>query len=199
MAGTVTVFQTKLSIPRQEAIMKFKLVLITIFFLVSVAMMGEVVDSGASGFTVKTTLTIKAAPDAVYRQIIHVGDWWDSAHTFSGDAHNLSIEEKPMGCWCEKLPQGGVRHMEVVFLSPGKKLVMIGGLGPLQTMATTGSMTFQLSPAEGGTKLEVTYAVAGYLAAGLNNLAAPVDSVLGQQIGRLKNFMETGKAVPAAK
>ena len=179
--------------------MKFKLVLITIFCLVSVAMMGEVVDSGASGFTVKTTLTIKAAPDAVYRQIIHIGDWWDSAHTFSGDAHNLSIEEKPMGCWCEKLPQGGVRHMEVVFLSPGKKLVMIGGLGPLQTMATTGSMTFQLSPAEGGTKLEVTYAVAGYLAAGLNNLAAPVDSVLGQQIGRLKNFMETGKAVPAAK
>ncbi len=180
--------------------MKFKVVLITIFFLISAAMtmMGEVVDSAANGFTVKITITIKAARDAVYRQIIHVGDWWDSAHTFSGDAHNLSIEEKPMGCWCEKLPQGGVRHMEVVFLSPGKKLVMIGGLGPLQSMATTGSMSFQLSPAEGSTKLEVTYTVAGYLAAGLNNLAAPVDGVLGQQIGRLKNLMETGKAAPGA-
>ncbi len=181
--------------------MRSKLMLAAIFFLISAAMtmMGEVVDSAANGFTVKTTITIKAAPDAVYRQIIHVGDWWDSAHTFSGDAHNLSIEEKPMGCWCEKLPQGGVRHMEVVFLSPGKKLVLIGGLGPLQSMATTGSMTFQLSPAEGGgTKLEVTYTVAGYLAAGLNNLAAPVDGVLGQQIGRLKNLMETGKAVPGA-
>lgn len=179
--------------------MKLKLVLITILFLASSTMMGEVIDSGANGFTVKTTVTIKAAPDAVYRQIIHVGDWWDSAHTFSGDAHNLSIEEKPMGCWCEKLPQGGVRHMEVVFLSPGKKLVMIGGLGPLQSMATTGSMTFQLSPSENGTKLELTYTVGGYLAAGLNNLAAPVDGVLGQQIGRLKNFMETGKVVPATQ
>jgi len=177
--------------------MKLKLILTAIFCLISAVMMGEVVDSAANGFTVKTTLTIKAAPDTVYRQIIHVGDWWDSAHTFSGDAHNLSIEEKPMGCWCEKLPQGGVRHMEVVFLSPGKKLVMIGGLGPLQTMATTGSITFQLSPVEGGTKLEVTYTVAGYLASGLNNLAAPVDSVLGQQVGRLKNFMETGKAAPS--
>ncbi len=179
--------------------MKSKLMLSVIFCLIATTMMGEVVDSSANGFTVKTTVTIKAAPDAVYRQIIHVGDWWDSAHTFSGDAHNLSIEEKPMGCWCEKLPQGGVRHMEVVFLSPGKKLVMIGGIGPLQSMATTGSMTFQLSPAEGGTKLELTYAVAGYLGSGLNNLAAPVDGVLGQQVGRLKSFIETGKAVPAAQ
>jgi len=127
-------------------------------------MTAEVVDSASNGFTVRTTLSIKAAPDAVYRQIIHVGDWWDSAHTFSGDSHNLSIEEKPLGCWCEKLPkQGSVRHMEVVFLSPGEKIVMVGGLGPLQSMATTGTMTFQLSPEAGATKLTVTYTVGGYL------------------------------------
>ncbi|HEV2964268.1 MAG TPA: ATPase [Candidatus Angelobacter sp.] len=177
--------------------MKLKRMLAMIFCLAAPAMVAEVVDSSANGFTVKTTLTIKAAPDAVYRQIIRVGDWWDSAHTFSGDAHNLSIEEKSMGCWCEKLPQGGVRHMEVVFFSPGKKLVMVGGLGPLQTMAVSGAMTFQLSPVEGGTKLEVTYAVAGYSPTGLNTLAAPVDSVLGQQFVRLKNYMETGKAAAA--
>ena len=178
--------------------MKLKLVLSAAFCLAVQAMMAEVVDSSANGFTIKSTLTIKAAPEAVYRQIIHVGDWWDSAHTFSGDAHNLSIEEKPMGCWCEKLPnQGAVRHMEVVFLSPGKKLVMAGGLGPLQAMAVTAVMTFQLSPSEGGTKLDVTYAVGGYLPAGLNNLAAPVDSVFSQQFVRLKNYMETGKATTA--
>src|SRR5437764_12954737 len=149
--------------------MKLRLMLAAILCVAGPAMMAEVVDSSANGFTVKSTLTIKAAPDAVYRQIIHVGDWWDSAHTFSGDAHNLSIEEKPMGCWCEKLPQGGgVRHMEVVFLSPGKKLVLTGGLGPLQMMAVTGAMTFQLSASEGGTKLEVNYTVAGYLPTGLN-------------------------------
>jgi hypothetical protein len=52
----------------------------------------EVADSSAGGFTVKTTLSIQAAPDEVYRRLIHIGDWWDSEHTFSGDAHNLSIE-----------------------------------------------------------------------------------------------------------
>jgi len=178
--------------------MKLKLMLAAVFCMAASIMTAEVVDSASNGFTVKTTVNIKASPDAVYRQIIHVGDWWDPVHTFSGDAHNLSIEEKPMGCWCEKLPnQGGVRHMEVVFLSPGKRLVMIGGLGPLQAMATAGAMTLQLSPADGGTRLEVTYTVAGYSSSGLNTLAAPVDSVLGQQFGRLKNFIEKGSAVSA--
>ncbi len=31
-----------------------------------------------------------------------------------------------MGCFCERLPnQGGVRHMEVVYLDPGKVLAML--------------------------------------------------------------------------
>ena len=158
----------------------------------------EVVDSGANGFTVKTTLNIQAAPEDVYRRLIHnVGDWWDSAHTFSHDAHNLSIDEKAPGCFCEKLANGGgVRHMEVVYIDPGKALVMSGGLGPLQSMATAGSLTIQLSAANGGTKLEGTYAVTGYLAGGMNALAAPVDSVIAQQFTRLKNYVEKGKAAP---
>lgn len=69
---------------------------------------------------------------------------------------------------------------------------MGGGLGPLQGIAASGSMTIQLSPAGGGTKLDVTYAVAGYLASGMNTLAAPVDSVLTSQFTRLKNYVERG-------
>jgi len=158
----------------------------------------EVIDSSSNGFTVKLAITIQAPPADVYRRLIHnVGDWWNSAHTFSGDAHNLSIEEKPMGCFCEKLPGGGsVRHMEVTFLAPGKALGLSGGLGPLQTMAVAGSMRFQISPAEGGSKLEVTYAVGGYLKAGLDTWAKPVDAVLLEQITRLKNYTEHGDPSP---
>jgi len=72
---------------------------------------------------------------------------------------------------------------------------MIGGLGPLQAMAVHGSMKFDLTPVEGGTKLEVTYAVGGYSAAGLNVLAAPVDGVLSEQFMRLKNLLERGDPV----
>ncbi len=156
-------------------------------------------DSAFNGFTVKISLSVQAPPDRVYKSLVHnIGDWWDSDHTFSGDAHNLSIEEKPMGCFCEKLPNGGAaRHMEVVNFSPGKGLVMAGGLGPLQSLATTGSMTVQLAAAGEGTKVDVTYAIGGYLDGGLNQLAAPVDGVLTQQFTRLKNYVERGD--PKAK
>jgi len=158
----------------------------------------EVVDSSSTGFTVKLAIAIEAPPADVYQRLIHnVGDWWNPAHTYSGDAHNLSIEEKPMGCFCEKLPGGGgVRHMEVIYLAPGKALGLAGGLGPLQTMAVTGSMRFVITPAPGGSLLEVTYAVGGYLKAGLDTLAKPVDAVLLDQLTRLKNFIQHGDPAP---
>ena len=117
----------------------------------------DVADSAATGFTVKYAATIQAPPQQVYGRLVHnVGDWWNSMHTFSGDAHNLTIDDKPMGCFCEKLPGGGgVRHMEIINVDPGKKLVLTGALGPLQSMAATGSMTIQLSAASGGTKVSV--------------------------------------------
>lgn len=118
---------------------------------------------------------------------------------FSGSAKNLSIEEKPGGCLCEKLPNGGARHMEVMYIAPGKRLVLSGGLGPLQAIGATGAMSIDLAPAEGGTKLQVTYAVTGYLAAGMNTWAAPVDSVLAEQFTRLKNLVEQGDPAPKAK
>jgi hypothetical protein len=142
---------------------------------------------------------MKGVPDDVYRKVVrNIGDWWDPDRALSGDSHNLTIEEKPTGCFCEKLPGGGgVRHMEVVFLAPGKQLVLAGAFGPLQSMAASGSMTIKLSPVGSGTKLEVTCAVVGYLPAGMNTWAAPVDSVLQLQFTRLKNYAERGNPAPA--
>ena len=159
------------------------------------ALGAAVVDSGANGFTVKISVVIHAAPEEVYQKLVHnVGDWWSSDHTFSGDSHNLTIDDKPMGCWCEKLTTGGARHMEVVLAAKGKALVLSGGMGPLQSMAVSGAMSFDFTPDKGGTKVDLTYAVGGYLAAGVNTLAGPVDGVLTAQMGRLKNFVELGRA-----
>ena len=176
---------------------EFVFVLLTLTLTAPIAK-PDVVDSASNGFTVKATVQIQAAPKDVYRQLIHnVGDWWNSAHTFSGDAHNLSIEEKPMGCFCEKLPnEGSVRHMQVVSIMPGKALGMTGAFGPLQNIAAIGNLRIQLAASEGGTTLEVTYAVTGYLPAGLNTWAAPVNSVLTEQFTRLKNYVEHGNPAP---
>src|SRR5450755_2670468 len=88
---------------------------------------GEVADASAGGFTVKSSWTVAAEPSVVYQKFVgNVGDWWNPAHTYSGDAHNLSLDPASRGgCLCEKLPNNGsVRHLEVVFVSPGKVLRM---------------------------------------------------------------------------
>jgi len=83
---------------------------------------------------------------------------------------------------------------EVVYAAPGKRIVLSGALGPMQSVAAAGSMQVQLTPADGGTKLDLTYAVTGYRAKGMNTWAAPVDMVLGEEFTQFKNYVETGSA-----
>ena len=152
----------------------------------------EVKDSSATGFTIQDTAIIAADPNDVYHSLVaDVGRWWDSAHTFSGNAINLSIDDKAGGCFCENLGNGGsVRHLEVVFADPGKTLRMIGGLGPLQAMAVTGSMTWSLSKTDTGTNVKVIYSVGGYRPGGLQKLASLVDKVMFEQLKKLKEYIE---------
>ena len=99
-----------------------------------------VVDAADNGFTIRESVTVPIAPDKAYATVIDIGKWWSSDHTNSGNAGNLSIEAKPMGCFCEKLPDGGgVRFMSVLYAAPGKTLRLEGGIGPLQAMGLAGT------------------------------------------------------------
>lgn len=151
----------------------------------------EVADSSSAGFTVKIQTAIKASPKDVYNGILQVSRWWDPAHTFSHDAKNLSMDERAMGCFCEKLANGGsVRHMEVIYLAPGEIIRLSGALGPMQAIAAVGTLTFRITPAESGSQLALTYSAFGYQPTGMVSWAAPVDGVLQQQVARLKAFLE---------
>ena len=84
---------------------------------------------------------------SVYRELGQGRRWWDPAHTWSGSARNLKLEPKAGGCFCEKLADGGsVQHGRVIFAQPGKLLRLEGALGPLQDMAVTGVLSFNLAP-----------------------------------------------------
>lgn len=153
----------------------------------------EVVDAAAGGFTVAHEVEVSASPEVVYRALTdEVARWWNPSHTFSGDAANLRIEARPGGCFCEDLPGGGVQHLEVVYAKPGEQLRLRGGLGPLQGLAVSGTLTFQLTAGEETTTVALTYAVAGYLPDGLAGWAGPVSGVLEQQLDRLERYVETG-------
>ena len=52
----------------------------------------EVKSVTATGFETVSIATIAAPPDRVYAALGEISRWWNSAHTFSKDAANLSIE-----------------------------------------------------------------------------------------------------------
>lgn len=81
-------------------------------------------------------------------------------------------------------------HMTTVHAAPGQKLVLNGGLGPLQSSGASGAMTIVLAEKDGATTVTLTYDVGGYFKGGLDKLAAPVDGVLGQQVQGLKAVVE---------
>jgi hypothetical protein len=152
-----------------------------------------VVASAANGFEVREAAHVAAKADAVYSAIVAPARWWDSAHTFSKSAANLTLDARAGGCWCETLAGGGtVQHLSVVLAIPGKTLRLRGALGPLQGMGVDGSMTWKITPAPDGSDVELTYAVGGFAKDGLDKLAGSVDGVLGEQVQRLKQFIETG-------
>ncbi|MGI9324426.1 MAG: hypothetical protein ACR2PZ_04350 [Pseudomonadales bacterium] len=144
----------------------------------------------ASGFISEHRLQLQATPQDAYLALTRdVHRWWDAAHSYSGKAENFSLDARPGGCFCEALPSGGVEHMRVAHAAPGERLNLIGGLGPLQALGVSGTMSFVLEPNARGTQLVYRYAVSGFAEGGLAAYAEPVDQVQLGQLKRLQAFL----------
>jgi uncharacterized protein YndB with AHSA1/START domain len=152
----------------------------------------DVVDLSATGFTVKTVVTVGASTERAFRALVDdVGRWWDASHTFSGDAGNLWMTANPGGCFCETLKNsGGVAHAVINHVVPGELLRMTGAFGPLQEHAVTGTLTWQFAASGQDATVTLTYRVGGYFPGGLEKIADPVDQVLSGQLQRLKTYLE---------
>ena len=154
----------------------------------------EVADVSPTGFEIKQTVEIAAPGAKVWAALIQPGQWWNSEHSWSGDARNLSLQAKAGGCWCEAIPPaGGAKHMTVIYVAPGQEMRLEGALGPFQFTGAAGHLDWKLAEKDGKTTLTWTFDAGGYVKGGIDKLAGPVDGVLGEQIGRLKRYVETGK------
>ena len=85
-------------------------------------------------------------------------------------------------------------HLTVAFVAPNKHMTLKGGLGPFVNAAVNGAMTFDIAQSASGADVTLAYAVGGYFPApgGLAGIGPTVDDVLGQQLARLKRYVETG-------
>ena len=149
-----------------------------------------VVSSSANGFEVRHTVNLVVPPQIAFAAFANLAAWWDPEHTYSGKSTNLSLELTPGGCFCERFDKGGggVEHMRVAYVEPGKRVILTGSLGPLLYEATTGVMNVEVRQAAGGSQMTLDYKVAGFANGAGIGLAAGVDQMLGEQLKRYRAF-----------
>jgi uncharacterized protein YndB with AHSA1/START domain len=142
---------------------------------------------------------VAAPPLRVYQLFVNeIDQWWNPEHTYSGDSGNLWLQPNPGGCFCETLANGGgIEHAEVVYVVPGELVRMRSSLGPLQEYAVYGSWTWTFAPVgQGETRVTMQYNVAGSFPGGLDKAADIVNTVLADQVGRLKKHTEAAMKRP---
>ncbi len=158
----------------------------------------RVVGSDPGGFALESSRELLIERARAFEIALRdISSWWDGSHTYSGDARNLSIEARPGGCFCERMPpDASIEHMRVVYVQPGSVIRFSGGLGPLQEIGATGALTWSFeSLADGLTRIRWRYQVHGYDPQGMDRYAPVVDQVLQQQMDRLARHL--GMPAPA--
>lgn len=168
--------------------------------LAAVPAAAEVVDQDENGFITRDVAEVEADPKETWLALISPAKFWNSAHSWSGDAANMRLTPQAGGCFCEKIPEdpdptkitleGSVEHMRVIHAFPEKALRMQGGLGPLQSEPVTGVLTIALSPTEaGGTRIVWEYNVAGRMRYETDVIAKAVDGVMSEQLNGLVTLL----------
>lgn len=157
--------------------------------LASAPATAEVVSASPNGFEIRETVNLVVKPEVAFASFGNIGAWWNPEHTYSGKSENLRLDLAPGGCFCERFPKGGgIEHLHVAYVDPGKRVIMTGSLGPLLYEATSGVMDVQVKPTAAGSQLTLNYRAAGFAKGGAEKLAPLVDQVLAEQIKRFRAF-----------
>jgi len=155
----------------------------------------EVASSSPGAFLIRTEAEVAASPDDAWRALTRPNHWWNSAHTYSGDARRISLDLRAGGCWCERWDGQSVEHGRVLAVTENdgiRTLRLLAPLGPLQEMGVSAVLTYNVAPHPDGAKVTMTYRVAGDPGLSLDAVAPPVDQVLMEQFGRFIRYTASG-------
>jgi hypothetical protein len=153
----------------------------------------EVREARADGFVSVNEAVMPLLPAQVWQEVIKWSAWWDPAHSYSGKPGVLRLDARAGGTLSERWEGGSVEHARVVNAMPPALLRLQGGFGPLQALPVAAVLDIAIKPDGNGSRLTMTYRVAGAAASKLDTLAAPVDAVMSAGFARLVNFANTDK------
>lgn len=156
---------------------------------VSAPAAAEVVSASPHGFEMRSSVDVPLLPSEAFAAFARVESWWSADHTYSGKPGNLRMTLSPGGCFCEAFPDGGgIEHLRVTYVDPGKRAVLTGALGPLLYEGVAGVMDVTVNPVPGGSRVAISYKAAGFASANAEKLAPLVDKVLADQMNRYRDF-----------
>ena len=148
----------------------------------------EVFEKQDDAFVLMFEAVVDRPPDAILGAIGQVDQWWESSHTYSGDAANLSLALQPGGCWCEALADGTTfEHGRVVTVTDNM-VGLAAPFGPLKAIATKADLVLTWRVEQGVWALRGLYVVRG---PGTGALAEPVDSVMQIQFDNLVELIRS--------
>ena len=158
-------------------------------FTVSLSTFGaasaEVVTSGADHYTLRQEAVSSLPPEKLWDRLIKPSTWWSDAHTYSGDADNLSLQASAGGAWRENWEGNSVLHGTVLLSQEHQVLRLSAPFGPLQNMGVTVVWTITLKPNGDGASVEFLETATGGAQSALDKIAPAVDSVKQQAIENL--------------
>jgi hypothetical protein len=168
---------------------KRHLMLAAVLLWAGSAAQAEVMSASSNGFEISHSVSLVVPQATAYAAFGQIGGWWAKGHTYSGDSANLRLSLTPGGCFCERFPDGGgIEHLRVAYVDPGKRVVMTGALGPLLYEAAAGVMDVRFEKIAGGTRVNFNYRAAGFANGGAEKLAPLVDQVIGEQVSRYRTL-----------
>ena len=159
------------------------------FLIFATPASAAVLGATDNGFEIQQSVNLVVPQSEAYNSFGKIGQWWNSEHTYSGEASRLTMPLRAGSCFCETLDGGGgIEHMRVTFVQPGERVLLTGSLGPLLYEATIGVMDVKFERIAGGTRVTMNYRAAGFAKGGAAAMAPLVDQVLGDQMKRYRTF-----------
>lgn len=155
----------------------------------------EVVARAADSFTLRYAVGAEIAPGDIPGTLTDLPKWWDSAHTYSGSAANLSLDLTPGGCWCEKLADGtDFDHGRTVSVE-ADRMVFHAPFGPMRGKTSRADLTVTWPAANRGWTPTWTMVVEG---PGIGAMAEAIDAVMGAGYQRWLHYLEYGESPDGA-
>lgn len=144
---------------------------------------------GSHGFVLTNTAVSTVSAPQLWEYLVNdVDQWWPGDHTWWEGT--LTIDPQAGGCFCEKNDSNEALHMQVSYVQPPFLLRMTGGLGPLQQLGLHGTLNWQITPAEHGSHISLSYHVSGFYPQGFEKLADIVDKVQAGQLQALATYAD---------